>query len=203
MNRALALAAAAACLLCAGCGSAEDGTVTAPGAAVTTVSTPDATGPEPEGERGGSPDDDPAPAPSIPDSDPAATLATYFDDLAAGDEEAAWALLSPSVREQFGGYETWSAGLEQRLSSTLAAADPAGGPEDEPAFEVEVDTVERAPCEVTAERTFTGSWSLEPDPADPGSWRIASAEQTLVAGPPDLETLCTTGTTGTSADSGY
>ena len=158
---------------------------------MTTVADSDATGPEPQA--------DPADTP-IPDADPATTLTTYFDDLAAGDTEAAWALLSPRVREQFGGYDTWSAGLEQRLSSTLATADPDGGPKGEPAFAVEVDTVERAPCEVTAERTFAGTWTLEPDPSDPSSWRIASAEQTLVAGPPDLETLCITATT---ADDGY
>lgn len=177
----LAACAACAATVVAGCGSGQE-TVT--GTSGTTQ--PASTTPTP------TPTSRPAHADDqLPDGDPETTLRSYFDDVDSGELDAAWALLSPAVREQLGGYDSWSDGIERRESTTLASVQPAGGPEDEPAFEVEVRTVEDAPCGLSAERTFTGTWTLEPDDTAE-HWRIASSEQTLVSGPPDLEVLCAT-----------
>ena len=204
MQRALAVAALAACLLAAGCGWGEKGAATTAGSAATESTAPSPPGGSGDGGESGGSEGTGRPGDAevrVPDADPAETLSAYFDDLAAGDTDAAWALLSPRVRRQLGGFDTWSLGIEQREATTLTSAEPVGGDEAEPAFAVVVDTVERAPCDVTAERTFTGTWTLEPDPGNPGdpaSWRIASVEQTLTAGPPDLETLCTSASTGST-----
>lgn len=181
MRKLLVVAIAATCLLLAGCGESGEATVTSTAATSTTSGPPpttttvETTGREP-----------------LPDSPPDATLASYFDHLNAGDTEAAWALLAPSVQDQLGGYDVWSSGISRR-TSTVPTVTAAGGSERAPEFDVEQAVVDETPCGVPANRTFAGTWRLEPD--GDGGWRIAAVEQTLVSGPPDLETIC--------ASSGY
>ncbi len=64
---------------------------------------------------------------SIDRADAEATLRTYFELVAAGDTDAAWELLAPDVQEQFGGFDTWSAGIEARESTELTSLVAAGG----------------------------------------------------------------------------
>lgn len=183
MRRLLAAAAAVLCLLAAGCGESGEQAAAPP----PTPAAPTTTGEEPEPTTTAAADPDP-----VPGAPPLDTLEAYFERLNADAPEAAWALLAPAVRERFGGYDVWSEGIARR-TSIVPAVTPSGGSRRAPEFEVEQAVVDETPCGLPAERTFAGTWTLEPDGND--GWLIADAEQTLVAGPPDLEALC--------ASSGY
>lgn len=190
MRRLLVVAASATLLLVAGCGD-EEATTPVPTIGLESIDTTDTYSIKrcsewPKCEDGGGVDN-PAAA---PDADPADTLTAYFDDLAAGDTASAWKLLSSDVQEQFGGFDTWSAGVENRESTELGSLSPAESSKEFPAFDVEINTVENTPCGISAGRVFTGTWTLQPNPNGNGDWRIATAEQTLVSGPPDLEVVC-------------
>lgn len=174
MRRLLAAAAATVCLLAAGCGESGEGT--------TPPTAPTTTGGEAEPTTTTATE-----KPALPDTPPLATLEAYFERLDADDPEAAWALLAPAVQERFGGYDVWSEGIARRTSIEPRLT-PSGGSRRAPEFEVEQAVVDETPCGLPADRTYTGTWMLEPD--GNGGWRIAAAEQTLVSGPPDLETLC-------------
>ena len=191
MRRALVAAAAAVCLLAAGCGDGEEtATTTSTSTAGGFADVPGETPSEPTGEDktyditrcDGSDCPEEIQRPVAED-----VIELYFDSVSSGQLEQAWDQLSPEVHDQFAGFETWSYGIEQRESTELVALNPAGESGGVPAFDVEVHTVENTECGITADRTFTGEWTVDPD-----TQLIATADQTLVAGPPDLEVLCAT-----------
>ena len=94
----------------------------------------------------------------------------------AGDLDSAWALLSPDVQAQFGGYDVWSDGLS-RLEFDVPDDPHDREAPRKPAYDVVQATVEDTPCGTTADRTFHGTWKLEPHA---GEWRIATADRSLV-----------------------
>jgi hypothetical protein len=110
-----------------------------------------------------------APAGSVgglaPSLTPEAVVRAYYADLDAKRFEAAWARLSPAVRESFGGFDGWRAGFATTVASTPEELAAEGGM-------VRLVLVARDRCaggEMT--RRFAVQWRLERTAT---GWRAAA-----------------------------
>ncbi len=85
---------------------------------------------------------------------PADVVRAYYRALDRRDFAAAWRVLSPTVRQDFGGFDRWRAGFATTLSSR-----PTSVTSDGDAVELVLVARDRAACGVLVQR-FAVRWLL-------------------------------------------
>jgi hypothetical protein len=101
----------------------------------------------------------------------AGVVRNYYGNLDAKRLEAAWARLSPSVRAQLGGYETWSAGQESTTAVAVTGVRTAQVSKTSALVEVRLRTTSVDVCSRTVHQRFAGTWTLA---RTNGRWEAAS-----------------------------
>jgi len=103
----------------------------------------------------------------------------YYAALDGRDFAAAWQMLSPEVRQAFGGFAAWREGYARTVSNA------PGGVTVTPAaagatVELTLRAGDRGACGRIAERRFAVTWQLARTPA---GWRATAASARKLSGP--------------------
>jgi hypothetical protein len=84
----------------------------------------------------------------------------YYGNLDAKRLATAWARLSPAVRGQLGGYETWSAGQQSTTAVTVTSVHAVRASKASALVEVALRTTSVDVCSRTVHQRFAGTWAL-------------------------------------------
>jgi hypothetical protein len=82
-------------------------------------------------------------------------VGSYYGALDAGDFEAAWARLTPSVQAAFGGFDHWRSGYETTVRQRVADVEVDGAE-----IRHALVATDRTPCGTTVEQRFRVTWNM-------------------------------------------
>jgi hypothetical protein len=84
----------------------------------------------------------------------------YYGNLDAKRLAAAWARLSPAVRAQLGGYDTWAAGQEGTVDVTVTSVHTEQASKASASVDVALRSTSVDICSRTVHQRFAGTWTL-------------------------------------------
>ena len=84
----------------------------------------------------------------------------YYGNLDAKELAAAWSRLSPSVRAQLGGYETWAAGQEGTVDVEVTSVHTERASKTSASVAVALRSKSVDVCSRTVHQRFAGTWTL-------------------------------------------
>jgi hypothetical protein len=85
----------------------------------------------------------------------------YYADLNDQRFDAAWNRLAPTVQVKFGGFESWSSGYANTLSTRVTYLDVHGATAHRASADVSIRSTDRDACGDKVRQEFDGSWRLK------------------------------------------
>jgi len=107
------------------------------------------------------------------------TVRHYYRLLNSGDFDAAWSRLSPSVQDQFGGYDQWRDGYDLTEGTYLTRLKPIQSSPTRVSFSVGLKAKDIDACNDTINQTFDGTWALR---RSDGQWTVTDISFDKVSG---------------------
>jgi hypothetical protein len=101
----------------------------------------------------------------------AGVVRDYYGNLDAKRLKAAWDRLSPAVRAQLGGYDTWAAGQEGTVDVTVTSVRTEQASKAAASVDVALRSTSVDICSRTVHQRFAGTWTLS---RSGGRWVAAS-----------------------------
>jgi hypothetical protein len=95
-------------------------------------------------------------------------IRSYYADLNDQRFDAAWNRLTPTVQVKFGGFDSWSSGYANTLSTRVTNLEVDGATAHRASADVSIRSTDRDACGDKVHQKFDGSWRLK---RTAGRWR--------------------------------
>jgi hypothetical protein len=119
------------------------------------------------------------PKPLSPGEQAEGTVRHYYRAIDAARYAEAWALLSPVLQSELGGFASWRDGYETTISTRVYGVNVIEAAEDLALVELDIESTDIDECGTNVEQTFSGTWSLT---KEGGRFRATSFDVEKISG---------------------
>jgi hypothetical protein len=119
------------------------------------------------------------PKPLAPAEQAEATVRNYYRAIDAARYAEAWALLSPGLQSELGGFASWRDGYETTISTSAYGVNAIEAAGDSALVKLDIESTDIDECGTNVEQTFSGTWSLA---KEGGRFRATSFDVEKISG---------------------